>query len=83
MRQAAAHVVENPSFGIFGDRWQGVNSGTLGELVTGMNLVGVTSVGLSGGAGATDPTYDPTGFYLVSRIDLTAVAEGSAEWPAG
>jgi len=72
--------IENPTI-FFKDRWDGtVDEGTVGELVTDVKAVAVSGVGLYGGAGVYDPTYDEgSGYYLVGTIEYTADADGSTD----
>ena len=73
-----AHVVGNPTI-LGSSRWNAINSGTLGGMVTGSNFVKVGG-GLNGDLTTFDPFYDAaTSSYRVSRIDFTGTSVGSTD----
>jgi len=78
---ASDHTVQNPDL-IVGGRWDSIDHGTPGQLVSGINALATDAPGLSGDPVLQpyDATYDPaSGFYLVSTIEYQATAAGATE----
>jgi MYXO-CTERM domain-containing protein len=76
---ATSTAVDNPT-NFIGPRWNAINSGTLGEMMTGANYVQVGG-GLKGDSnnlGEGAPTYDSvTDSYRIARFDFLADSAGT------